>query len=99
MTFSRIQFLLAGAASVIVAALRAASGRLPALGAGALLHPIRHHVDAAPPEGCSETAFSGAGVNLAGWKCRAAEGRRATLIFLHGVADNRVSGVGAIQRF
>lgn len=99
MASSRVRFVLIGSALVLVAALTAVSTRLPALGAGGLLHPLRRHVDAVPPEGCSETAFSGAGINLAGWKCRATDARRGTVVFLHGVADNRVSGLAAIQRF
>jgi pimeloyl-ACP methyl ester carboxylesterase len=38
-------------------------------------------------------------VELKGWSCRAAAARRGTLVYLHGIADNRSSGVGAIQRF
>jgi pimeloyl-ACP methyl ester carboxylesterase len=95
----RVRFVLVGLVAIAVAAVAVAANQLPALGAGALLHPLRRHVDALPPEGCSETAFSGAGINLAGWKCRASGYRRGTLIYLHGAADNRVSSVAAIQRF
>jgi len=95
----RVRFVLVGLLAIALAAVAVAANQLPALGAGALLHPLRRHVDALPPEGCSETAFSGAGINLAGWKCRASGYRRGTLIYLHGAADNRVSSVAAIQRF
>lgn len=95
----RVRFVLVGLGAIVFAAVAVGASQLPALGAGAFLHPLRRHVDALPPEGCSETAFSGAGINLAGWKCRGAGERRGTLIYLHGVADNRVSSVGAIQRF
>ena len=95
----RVRFVLVGLLAIALAAVAVAANQLPALGAGALLHPLRRHVDALPPEGCSETAFSGAGINLAGWKCRASGYRRGTLVYLHGAADNRVSSVAAIQRF
>ena len=95
----RVRIVLVGFVAIALAACAVAANQLPALGAGGLLHPLRHHVDALPPEGCSETAFSGAGINLAGWKCRASGYRRGSLIYLHGVADNRVSSVDAIQRF
>lgn len=99
MTSSRVRIALIGFALIAAAILTLAASQLPALGAGALLHPARRHVDARPPEGCSETAFSGAGINLAGWKCRGDGELRGTLIYLHGAADNRVSSVGAIERF
>ena len=99
MVSSRARPWLIGLVVVVAAAIAAVAGQLPALGAGGLLHPARHHVDVAAPEGCRESSFSGAGVNLAGWKCRASEHRRGTLVFLHGVASNRVSSVGVIQRF
>ncbi len=95
----RVRFVLVGLVAIALAAVAVVANQLPALGAGALLHPLRRHVDALPPEGCSEMAFSGAGINLAGWKCRASGYRRGTLVYLHGVADNRVSSVAAIQRF
>jgi pimeloyl-ACP methyl ester carboxylesterase len=95
----RVRIVLVGLGAVVLAAVAVVASQLPSLGAGALLHPLRRHVDALPPEGCSETAFSGAGINLAGWKCRGAGERRGTLIYLHGVGDNRVSSVATIQRF
>jgi len=95
----RARFVLPGLGVIVLAAVAVGAGQLPSLGAGALLHPLRRHVDALPPDGCSETAFSGAGINLAGWKCRGTGEHRGTLIYLHGVADNRVSSVATIQRF
>ena len=43
--------------------------------------------------------FAGVDVSLEGWRCAAAADRRGTLIYLHGVADNRGSSVGVVQRF
>jgi pimeloyl-ACP methyl ester carboxylesterase len=39
-------------------------------------------------------------VNLQGWRGEVGGGRRrGTLIYLHGIADNRASGAGVIERF
>ena len=83
----------------VVAALAVACAQLPALGAGGLLHPARR-VSAAPtPASCRAADFAGAGVTLRGWRCAGSGPSRGTVIYLHGVADNRASAVGAIQRF
>lgn len=51
------------------------------------------------PVSCQAASFSGDGVALAGWRCAARSARRGTLVYLHGVADNRMSGAGAVERF
>ena len=73
----------------------------PGVAAGALLHPGRRTVIAPTPTGCVEATVQGAGdVTLRGWRCaRLASPSRGTIIYLHGVADNRASGVGVITRF
>lgn len=43
--------------------------------------------------------FAGAGVELKGWHCAAVGPHRGSLIYLHGVADNRTSGRGTITLF
>ena len=86
--------LLAGLALVSVA-----NNRLPAIGAGGLLHPARHHVAAPRPDSCHATSFEGVGVTLEGWKCPATSPRRGTIVYLHGIADNRGSSVAVIRRF
>jgi len=73
--------------------------QLAAAGAAGLLHPARHHVNVAPPPTCDDATFSGDGVSLKGWRCRASAPRRATIVYLHGVADNRSSSIGVIDRF
>jgi uncharacterized protein len=75
------------------------AGQLPMIGAGALLHPTRRPVTARPPEGCRNTTFAGVNVQLRGWRCEQSGRRRGTVVYLHGVADNRASGVGIIHRF
>lgn len=73
--------------------------QLPALGAGGLLHPSRRRVVGTAPTGCDDVVFAGEGVTLKGWRCNASGHRRGALVYLHGVADNRTSAVGVIERF
>ena len=73
--------------------------QLPAVGAGGLLHPVRRGVTTAAPPTCEDTTFAGAGATLKGWRCQGSTPRRGTLIYLHGVADNRSSATGVIRRF
>jgi pimeloyl-ACP methyl ester carboxylesterase len=73
--------------------------QLPAIGAGALLHPARNRVRVATPPACRDEAFAGAGVTLKGWRCQTTVGRRGTIVWLHGVADNRGSAIGTVERF
>jgi hypothetical protein len=87
----------AGVAAILLVGV--AATQLPAIGAGGLLHPSRRRMAAAPPPGCEAATFSGEMVNLQGWRCRARGARRGTLVYLHGIADNRSSGIGIIQRF
>jgi len=72
---------------------------LPAIGAALILHPPHRSVSAQPPAGCEKVAFDGAGVRLQGWRGAAVGKQRGTMIYLHGVADNRVSGTGVMERF
>jgi pimeloyl-ACP methyl ester carboxylesterase len=72
---------------------------VPAIGAGALIHPTHHHTTDRAPEGCTDATLAGDGVLLRSWRCTTAVPRRATIIYLHGIADNRASAAGAIARF
>ena len=83
---------------VLTVACGLAISQLPMLGANGLLHPARHHVVQPAPRACDEATFTGAGVAIKGWRCHAGHAR-ATLVYLHGIADNRTSAVGVIQRF
>ena len=73
--------------------------QLPVIGAGGLLHPARRPMLATAPEGCLEQRLAGEGVELAAWRCHAIGPGRGTIVYLHGIADNRSSAVGAIERF
>src|SRR5258706_7023272 len=85
--------------AIIVIALGIASPQLPAAGAGGLLHPYRRHLIEPLPPTCREATFAGDAVTLQGWRCGASPALRGTIVYLHGVADNRVSGGGVIDRF
>jgi uncharacterized protein len=91
--------VLIGAVLLVALAMALAPEQLAAAGAGGLLHPARRLVTAAPPLTCDDTTFSGDGLDLKGWRCKGSAPRRGTLIYLHGSADNRTSGVGVIERF
>jgi len=99
MTASRWrQALIPGA--ILVIALGIVSTRLPAAGAGGLLHPYRRHLIEPLPRPCREATFAGDEVTLQGWLCRAsAAAARGTIVYLHGVADNRAGSAGVIDRF
>jgi pimeloyl-ACP methyl ester carboxylesterase len=88
--------LSAGIVLLIVVVVRT---QLPVFAAGGLLYPMRRHVDAVTPENCQDATFSGEDVTLRGCRCRAVGPKRGTIVYLHGVADNRVSAIGVIQRF
>jgi pimeloyl-ACP methyl ester carboxylesterase len=90
---------IGAASAVLVVALVVGWTEVPAIGAGALLHPARHATTRPTPTGCVDAAFDGAGVTLRGWRCATDKPRRATIVYLHGVADNRGSAAGPIARF
>ena len=73
--------------------------QLPGIGAGGLLHPARRPVTRPAPDGCVTSEFAGAGVTLRGWTCTPPSTPRATIVYLHGVADNRESAAGVVRRF
>src|SRR5260221_12674908 len=87
----------AGVISVLVAAVL--WGQLPAIGAGGLLHPARQVTHLPPPDHCVAADFAGEGITLKGWRCSTTDRARGTIVYLHGIADNRGSATGVIQRF
>ena len=72
---------------------------LPNIGAALILHPPRRPLRTDPPEHYRAVTFDGAGVTLSGWLGKASGEHRGTVIYLHGMADNRVGGVGALENF
>ena len=72
----------------------------PSWGAAALLHPTRTHASRQPTRPFEPFKWSGAGVRLVGWWFHAPpEGARGTVVYLHGVADNRASSIGIADHF
>lgn len=87
-----------GVLALIVAGI--AVSQLPAIGAGALLFPSRHVNPRSTPHVCVDRRFAAVDITLDGWECRSTNTiRRGTILYLHGIADNRGSAVGAIERF
>ena len=68
-------------------------------GAGALLHPSRRPLTTARPRGAETVEIRGDGVRLRGWLFRTSTPRRGSIIYLHGSADNRASGIHLAERF
>jgi len=72
----------------------------PSWGANALLHPTRHKVEKVPALPVQKVRWQGAGVALEGWWFHAAPPpARGTIVYLHGVADNRGSSTGIAAHF
>jgi uncharacterized protein len=92
--------VLAVASLVVVGgAIAAGIHHAPSIAAGGILYPTRHVTRVATPSQCTEREFAGDGVALRGWACAALTARRGTVVYLHGIADNRGSALGAIQRY
>ncbi len=72
---------------------------VPSIAAGGLLHPIRVALYTRAPQGCVDREFTGDGLTLRGWHCAAIGPRRGSVVYLHGVADNRSSAVGVVEWF
>ena len=74
--------------------------QVPAIAAAALLHPWRRAIPRLPPAPCVNATFEGAGgIAIRGWRCVPSAPPAGTVVFLHGVADNRMSGAGVVTRF
>jgi pimeloyl-ACP methyl ester carboxylesterase len=71
----------------------------PEWGANALLHPSRRPVFGTPASAYADVAFVSDGLTLRGWLLRGASPKRGLIVYLHGIADNRRSGLGVAQRF
>ena len=70
----------------------------PSWGANALLHPQRRPMRHQPDRPFDAVDFDGAGVKLKGWWFHGAA-HRGTLVYLHGLADNRGTSVGIADHF
>jgi uncharacterized protein len=68
-------------------------------GAGALLHPSRRPLTTPRPSSARDVSFESGGLKLKGWLFQGSGVRRGTVVYLHGSADNRASGVYIAERF
>lgn len=74
--------------------------QLAGMGAGALLFATRRDSGRPMPAACVERQFAGANGPLSGWQCDApTRPVRGTIIYLHGIADDRGSAYGVVTRF
>lgn len=71
----------------------------PSWGAGALLHPGKTVATDRSSRPHETIWFQGSGVRLKGWWFKAAQPRRGTIVYLHGVADNRGSSSSIAEHF
>ena len=78
-------------AAWIVVAAPFSTSEPPSLGANGLLHPYRRDRSGRARDLYPTLSFAGANVRLAGWHIPARSPRRGTVVYLHGVADNRGS--------
>jgi alpha-beta hydrolase superfamily lysophospholipase len=83
---------------VVLVAVAAAGCMPPSWGANALLHPQRRPMTRQPDRPFDAVVFEGEGVKLKGWWFHAPQ-KRGTVVFLHGLADNRGTGVGIADHF
>ena len=91
---------LTAVAVLAIVATAIAATQLPAVGAGALLFPSRRVTNLPAPQQCVDRTFDGVDVKLRGWECHTATApRRGTIVYLHGIADNRASAIGVIAKF
>jgi len=85
-------------ALALLAAVVAAGCMPPSWGANALLHPQRRPMTRQPDRPFDAVVFEGEGVKLKGWWFHAPN-KRGTVVFLHGLSDNRGNGVGIADHF
>jgi pimeloyl-ACP methyl ester carboxylesterase len=89
-----------GAVAAAVGALLVTTACLPPeWGANAILHPFRRRPTGPPDISYEDVLFRSEGVALRGWRFPPAAPRRGLIVYLHGSADNRQSGVGFAHRF
>ena len=87
-------------ACVVMALLALVGCFPPEWGANAILHPHRRRVSVVPDLPFEDFVFASGGVTIRGWRFRSAAPRhRGLIVYLHGSADNRGSGLGFAHRF
>ena len=67
-------------------------------GADALLHPPRHGVSKFPKQKFEDVELD-VGIKLKGWRFRTELPRKGTVVYLHGLSDNRGSSISIASHF
>lgn len=92
--------LLIGGSVIGGMVLAAIAYQAPEIAASGLLYPYRVTAVADTPDGCEEHQLTVDAMRLSGWRCTTpANPRRGTIVYLHGIADNRSSSAGVIGRY
>lgn len=68
-------------------------------GTSALLHPARTIAARTPERGYSVVDLKGEGVRLKGWLFPGEGVKRGTIVYLHGIGDNRASSIAVASHF
>jgi hypothetical protein len=98
---------VAWALAFLAGAMLLAGGTLSALlrsrraadwGAAAILHPLRRPLTLSPSLQFETIAFTSGRERLEGWRFAGEGPSRGLVVYLHGIADNRQSGLGAAAR-
>lgn len=71
----------------------------PDWGANAVLHPYRRRTTVVPELPFEPLEFASGGITIRGWRFPTSAPRRGLIVYLHGSADNRQSGLGFAHRF
>lgn len=95
----RYRKLLSITGILMLVALAILVSQLPVIASRLILHPFKRPVISSPPPRCDAVTLQGEGIALQGWRGEATGTFRGTMIYLHGVADNRTSGAGVMERF
>lgn len=73
--------------------------KIPEVAAKLLLCPPRSLAQGNPPPGVEAVTYSGDDVSLRGWRKSGVEPHCGTILYLHGLCDNRGSSAGLMDRF
>src|SRR5690348_11341611 len=71
----------------------------PQWGADMILHAWRRPITTRPDIAYKNVSFPSGDVLLKGWMFRTRAPRRALIVYLHGISDNRESGLWLAERF
>jgi pimeloyl-ACP methyl ester carboxylesterase len=93
-----VRVRLARLIAALAAALSLPACMPPSWAANALLHPPRRPVTQVPAVKYEKVDLD-VGVHLRGWLFRTERPRRGLVVYLHGVGDNRASGIGVAAHF